>query len=603
MPHTLSEKLSKMPSDPGVYLMKDDTGTVIYVGKAGNLKKRLSSYFTGTLDIKTKVLVNRISTFETIITSTENEALILESNLIKRHRPRYNVILKDDKRYPSLRLDIKNPYPCISIVRKIKNDGAVYFGPFSSASSVRQTVKIINKTFKLRKCKIKKFQQRSRPCINYQMGTCLGPCCFDINEKKYMEIVKEVTLFLNGRASDLIRKIKKEMTEASESQHYEVAAQLRDKMIAIQKTIEKQIAVTTDQIDRDIIALAGSSECSLITILFVRGGFLVGSRHFFFSETMSTESERIESFIRQYYEKTHFIPREVLVPLALENIGLLEDWLKQIKEKKVEILWPKRGKKADLVRMAWQNATNQLKTRLSDDKARKTILIRLQKRLKLERMPDHIECFDNSNISGTEPVAGMVVFKNGKPDKSLYRKYKIKTVRQQNDYAYMFEALKRRYTNDSHAFPDLLILDGGKGQLNIAVSVLKELNLYGSFDVISVAKKDEKKGQEEDKVYKPGRANPMGFGKERELLFLLQQIRDEAHRFAITFHRKRRSKASLNSVFDEISGIGKKRKETLLNHFKSIKKIQGATVEELSDLPGMNGKAAKAIQHFFNRSD
>ncbi len=600
MSHNLSEKVIEVTTVPGVYLMKDESGAIIYVGKAGNLKKRLSSYFTGRLDAKTTVLVQKIKTFETIITATENEALILESNLIKKHRPRYNVILKDDKRYPSLCLDIKNPYPVLTIVRKIKNDGAIYFGPFSSGGAVKKTVKIINKTFKLRKCKGRKFQKRSRPCLNHQMGICLGPCCNDIDEKVYREIVKEVTLFLNGRAPDLIRKIKKEMAQASQKQLFEQAAQCRDKMFAIEKTIEKHVAVTRDLLDRDVIAIAGSPENAVMTILFFRRGFLVGTRHFVFSETLAVEAEMVEAFIRQYYEKSHFVPKEILVPMGLENRLLLEAWLKDLKGKKVDILWPQRGEKVRLIKMARQNAENEFKIQESKEKKRKEMLERLKNRLKIGTFPDHIECVDISNISGTETVAGMVVFKSGTPHKASYRKYKISTVEKPDDYASMSEVLQRRFTNTENVKPDLLMVDGGRGQLNIAVSVLKTLNLFDKIELISIAKKDEKNGETEDKIYKPGRTNPINFGREGDLLLFLERIRDEAHRFAISFHRHLRGKTTLTSIFDGIPGIGKKRKELILKHFKSIENIRAATLEELSGLPGMNTNVAKTLKDYIN---
>ncbi|MBU4287628.1 MAG: excinuclease ABC subunit UvrC, partial [Proteobacteria bacterium] len=426
----LNDKLSSAPNDPGVYLMKDSEGKVIYVGKARDLKKRLSSYFkqSGQIDLKTGVLVKNVSSFDTIITRTEKEALILESNLIKRYKPRYNVILKDDKRYPSLRLDIKSQYPNLNIVRKIEKNGAQYFGPFSSSQAVRQTLKIIHKTFKLRKCKTKNFKKRLRPCLNYQIDACLAPCCLDVDNKTYNEIVKEVVLFLKGRTPELIKKIKKQMTSAAKDQDYERAAVFRDKIFALEKMLEKQVAVTTDFKDRDVIAIADSPEISLLSLLFVRGGYLLGKRCFSFTKTMSTKAEMVGAFIRQYYEKTHFVPQEVLVPIPLEDTCLLEDWLTTINQKKVRILYPRRGEKAQLIKMAVHNAQNSLKDLIASTAAEIDISVRLQKRLRMDKMPERIECFDNSNISGTEPVAGMVVFENGKPNKSLYRKYKIKTV-------------------------------------------------------------------------------------------------------------------------------------------------------------------------------
>jgi excinuclease ABC subunit C len=594
--------LSGVSSEPGVYLMRDKAGKVIYVGKASSLKKRLASYFkdhdSRQPDMKTRVLVKKISTFETIITASEQEALILESNLIKRYRPRYNVILKDDKRYPSLRLDIKNPYPCLALVRKITNDGALYFGPFASSQAVRRTLKFINRTFKLRKCRTRDFKNRSRPCLNYQIGTCLAPCCLEVDESAYQENVKEVVLFLKGRTPDLIRKIKKEMSQVARVQDYETAALLRDKFFALEKTLEKQVAVTTDLVDRDILAVLKGPDFSLITLFFVRGGFLLGSRHFTFKETISSEEEMIGAFLRQYYENARFVPKEILVPILLEDADLFEEWLKTLKGEKVSILRPVRGEKARLVEMAVQNAKNELENRIASDSADRDILARLQRRLKISSLPTRIECFDISNISGTDPVASMVVFENGKPHKSSYRKYRIKTVEGPDDYACMHEVLKRRYGKGERSwpFPDLLMVDGGKGQINIGVSVLKELNIEADFEIIGIAKKDETRGETEDKIYKPGRANPVNLGRGGDLLFLLQRIRDEAHRFAITFHRKRRSKRSITSALDAIPGVGQKRKKTLLKHFGSIKKIRAATLEELSALPGMNRKAAEAVR-------
>jgi excinuclease ABC subunit C len=596
----LDKKLSMVSSEPGVYLIKDARGKIIYIGKAGNLKKRIGSYFSrqAQLDIKTRALVGKISTFETIITRTEKEALILESNLIKRHKPRYNVILKDDKRYPSLRLDINSPYPNLTIVREIKKNGSIYFGPFTSSNAVRETLKIINKTFKLRKCKTKEFKKRSRPCLNFQIKACFAPCCLDVDKSAYNEIVKEVTMFLNGRTSDLVCKIKNEMILAAKAQAFEQAAVLRDKLFAIEKTLEKQVVVTTDFKDRDVLAVAGSPECYLITLLFIRSGCLLGVRHYNFSETMSDNAEMIRAFITQYYERTPFIPREILVSTTLNDAPLLEDWLYILKGEKVNILHPKRGEKARLLNMAIQNAEDRLKDQIDSNAFDMDLLNRLRKRLKMERVPLRIECFDNSNISGTEPVAGMVVFEKGKPKKSSYRKYRIKTVPKQDDYAYMAEVLKRRYGkgDKSKPYPDMLMVDGGKGQMNIAVSVIKDLKLDSCFEIIGIAKKDEKRGEKEDKIYKPVRVNPINFGREGDILLFLQRIRDEAHRFAVSFHRKRRGKASLHSALDTIPSVGKKRKAILLKHFKSIKKIRAATIEELSTLPGISHAVARAVK-------
>ncbi len=599
-PSEVLETVSLAGSEPGVYIMKDAEGEIIYVGKAKNLKKRLSAYFknSGQMDMKTMVLIRKIAAVETIITRTEDEALILESNLIKRNRPRYNVVLKDDKRYPALRLDQSETYPSFSIVRKIGEDDALYFGPFASAYAVRETLKTINKTFKLRKCKANEFRVRTRPCLHCQMAGCLAPCCRDVDPRVYQEQVAEAILFLKGRTHDLIRKIKQDMQAAAEAQEFEKAARLRDKMFSLERTIEKQIIITTDFKDRDAVAVARSDEFILVSLFIVRGGFLTGSRYFEIEETMASDAEIIGTFIRQHYDRPHFIPQEILVPIDLEDRKLLEEWLRKIKKKKVAILRPQKGEKKKIVDMAAQNSENELNNRLLSRTREMETMSRLQKRLRLSQLPQRIECFDNSNIQGAEPVASMVVFEGAKPNTSAYRKYRIKTVQDPDDYATMDEVLRRRFGKgeDSKPYPNLLMVDGGKGQLNIALSVLEDLDLKDRFDVVGIAKKDEKKGESQDKVFKPARANPMNFGKETDLLLFLQRIRDEAHRFAITYHRKRRTKRALQSVLDDIAGVGPKRKAVLLKHFQSIKKIRAATLEELSGLPGFNRTLAESIQ-------
>lgn len=599
MPDLILDKLFRTPSDPGVYLMKDADGKIIYIGKARNLKNRVSSYFkkNGPTDLKTGVLVKQIAAFDTIITATEKEALILESTLIKRHRPRYNVILKDDKRYPSLRLEPKHPYPCLTIVRKPAADGALYFGPFPSARAVRQTLNLINKTFRLRKCSTRTFQHRTRPCLNYQIGACLAPCCRDVAPKAYADIVKEIILFLKGRTPALIRKIKKEMSAAARRHDFENAAVLRDRMFALEKTLEKQVSVTTDFVDRDILAVVRTADRSLITLLIVRGGYLLGTRHIMLTEPLSTKEELMEAFIRDYYDRTRFIPKEILLSVPCRDAELLEHWLSGLKGQKVNIVSPRRGGKVRLIDMARKNAEKELADRIAASRAGAEMLARLQHRLKTKRLPTRIECFDNSSLSGRQAVSGMVVFTGGRPDKSAYRKYRIRHVARPDDYAYMAEVLRRRYTKTSAELPvpDLLLIDGGKGQLNVAISVLKELKLEGAFDLVAIAKKEEARGETKDKIYKPGRLNPVNFGRDEDLLLFLERIRDETHRYAISFHRQQRSQVSLHSIFDTIPGIGPKRKKMLLSHFESLEKIRAATLEELCTLPGINRKIAENL--------
>ncbi|MEN8751549.1 MAG: excinuclease ABC subunit UvrC [Desulfobacterales bacterium] len=591
--------LPHLPGEPGVYLMRDAAGAVIYVGKARSLRKRLSSYFSGSgkPDIKTAVLIKKIADIETIVTASEKEALILESNLIKRHRPRYNVILKDDKRYPSLRLDVTHPYPRLSIVRKPKKDGALYFGPYASAHAVRQTLKIINKTFKLRKCTNREFTIRTRPCLHCKMQGCLAPCCSDVKREEYTEMVREVVLFLKGRTPDLIRKIKAEMVAAAERQDFEKAARLRDKMFALERTVEKQVAVSTDVKDRDVIACARSAELSLVTLLFVRGGFLLGSRTFNFTAPIVDDPELISAFIRQYYETAQFIPNEILIPVFPEETTLLEEWLQAVKGTRVVLRRPRRGEKARLLAMAVQNAAKELEEHLARETDRGDLLQRLQKRLQLDRLPTRIECYDNSNLGGSAAVSSMVVFIDGEPDKNAYRRYRIRDVSGPDDYATMNEVLRRRLERDATVPPpDLLIVDGGKGQLNIALAVVADLGLKGRFDLIGIAKKDAQRGETADKIFKPARANPVNFGREADLLLFLQRIRDEAHRFAVAYHRKQRGKLALSSVLDVIPGVGKARKRALLKHFKSVRLIREASVEDLCCVKGIHRQLAQKIR-------
>lgn len=593
----LREMLPRVSDGPGVYLMRDIDGEIIYVGKARSLKKRLGSYLSkaGRSDVKTEVLIGKIADIETIVTSSEKEALILESNLIKRHRPRYNVDLKDDKRYPLLRLDITHPYPRLSIVRKPKKDGALYFGPYASAHAVRQTLKVINKTFMLRKCTEREFKIRTRPCLHCQMQGCLAPCCRDVDRDDYDHMVKEVILFLKGKTPILIRDIKKTMLAAAENHDFEHAARLRDKMFALEKTVEKQVAVSTDFKDRDVIACARTPDFSLVTMLFVRSGFLQGSRTFTFSPTIADDGELIAAFIRQYYPSAQFIPKEILVTDMPEDAAFLEERLHELQGAKVFIRKPMRGAKKRLVEMAIQNVEQDLEERSESQSGRRALIRRLQNRLRLQNPPRRIECFDNSNLAGTSSVASMVVFSDGNPDKSAYRLYRIKGVSGPDDYAMMNEVLRRRFAGNE-AYPDLLIVDGGKGQLNIARAVIGDLGLKDRFDIIGIAKKDPDRGESEDRIFKAGRANPVTFGRDADLLLFIQRIRDEAHRTAISYHRKKRTKQAIRSALDLIPGVGTKRKTALLKHFKSVQRIREASLEELCAVPGIHRQLAVTIR-------
>lgn len=596
----LARQVATAPTQPGVYLFKNDQGRILYVGKARNIRKRLQSYFQSGRphDAKTRVLLKKIAGYETIITGTEKEALILESNLIKRHRPRYNVVLKDDKRYPALRLNTNQPFPNLNIVRKIKNDGALYFGPYSSAGAVRQTLKFIHKTFKLRKCRTRTFQNRTRPCLNYQMGLCLGPCCMDVKQEEYQSVVDEVIAFLRGRTPALIKKVKQEMLIAAKSHEFEKAAVLRDKMFALEKTLERQVTVTTDFKDRDVIGMAFEEGASAAAMLRVRRGFLLGSRQFNFPTAVGSMEDQIGAVLNQFYTLQQRIPEQILVSHMPQGVALIEAQLSEIRQRRVHIIAPQRGEKASLVRMAVENAQKTLQESLLAEATNMEMLTRLQKRLHMDRMPVRIECFDNSNMAGTQPVSAMSVFENGLHRPEACRRYRIRHTEKPDDYAYMAEVLHRRFgkVGDAKPYPDLLLLDGGKGQLNVAVAVLESLKPRKTFTVAAIAKKDESIGETLDKIYLPGRSNPVQFGKDMDLLLFLQRIRDDAHRLAVTYQRKRRSVHGLASILDDVPGVGPQRKALLLKEFGSIKKIASASVEDLSALSGISGSLAETIK-------
>ena len=592
----LLTKLARVSKTPGVYLMKNAGGTIIYVGKASNLRSRISTYFSkaGRMDAKTSIMVKHIADFETVLTATAHEALILESTLIKRHRPRYNVLLKDDKRYPSLRMDLRKNFPNLRVVRKIKNDGALYFGPYSSGLAVRETLKLINRNFKLRKCRDPEPRARKRPCLNFQINACLGPCCNTVDPGQYSEIINEIKMLLSGRENDLLCKIKSEMLAASESQDYETAARLRDRMFAIQQVVEKQVAVTRDFVDRDAVAVARSDEYAVIMVLRVRKGHVQGMKDYWIRDELSGDAELVCAFMSQYYESPDVIPAEILVGTDIPDAAMYNAWLSEKKGRKVEIARPERGTRVRVLQMALENAASRLKGLTEEASSHARMLGGLQKKLDLAKLPQRIECIDNSGLAGKDMVSGIVVFEDGVPKSSDYRKYRLKKVELQDDYAAMAETLTRRFSGIGKGipFPDLLMVDGGKGQLNIAVSVLKKLGLENRVPVIAIAKKDEGNNVPEDRIFLPGRANPVNFSAHSGQLNFLKRVRDEAHRFAVTFHRTRRATQAMQSILDSIPGIGGKRKKTLLKHFDSIAAIGQADPEILSRLPGMNSKAA-----------
>ncbi|MGD9166261.1 MAG: excinuclease ABC subunit UvrC, partial [Syntrophobacterales bacterium] len=547
------------------------------------------------------VLVSKISDLEFILTGSEKEALILESNLIKRHRPRYNVILRDDKRYLVLRLDPKEEYPRLSLVRRIRQDGAHYFGPYASANAVRQTLKVLHGMFPLRQCSGTKFRQRPRPCLNHQMGRCLGLCVGAISPEEYGPVVEQAVLFLKGRTQDLQEKLRQEMERAAERLEFEKAAMYRDRLNAVKKTLEKQLMVSARFRDQDVVGTHEGGGNLGLAVLFVRGGRLVGSRCFVFKKPHSSSSEVMRAFILQYYDQGKQIPEEILISEPLLEQELLAEWLSDIKGKQVGVRQAKRGEGRQLLAMAAHNAANYLRSEMTRATDPIPALDRLRQLLGLESIPHRLECIDISNFQGKFPVGSLAVFRDGEPDKSAYRRYRIKTVDRIDDTAMMAEVLNRRFTDvrREEALPDLLVVDGGKAQLNQALAVLRELELADLVPVVALAKKPKTSTQAEangtDRLYLPGRKNPLELKKDPPMLFLLSRLRDEAHRFAISYYQKRHRKQTLHSRLDEIRGIGPKRRRDLILHFGSVKRLAEARVEEISQVPGISHKLAQSI--------
>ena len=588
-----------VPREPGVYLFKDRSGKVLYIGKAKNLNKRIHSYFSKGKDhpYKLSLILTNADTIEHIITATEKEALILEGNLIKRYRPRYNVILKDDANYPLLKLDINNRYPRLTIVRRMKNDGDLYFGPFTSASAVRSTLRLIGPVFPLRKCKTKGILKRSRPCLNYQLGRCLAPCCLDVRVEDYQEIVDQVKLFLEGRSKELISQLREIMQKASRELNFEKAARVRDQIRAVEKTVERQAVVSTEMKDQDVIGLSRSGKEAGIVILFVRSGYMVGSRNYSIHCEWQNTSEPLEAFLKQYYRDKGFIPSEIILSDAIDDKRLISEWLTGMAGKKVSISVPSRGDKKKLVNMAVVNAENILLERQKSDQS--AILEEAKSILHLGRKPAHIEGIDISNLKGELAVASLVTFVEGVPQKSGYRNYRIKEVEGIDDYAMIAEVIKRRLKKGQP--PDLFVIDGGKGHLSVALKTIDALGLENPPDVISIAKADQGEPRAVDKIYLPNRKNPLILARNHPVLSLLMRLRDETHRRAVSYYRKRSKKKLTGSELDRIPGVGPKRKKALLKYLGDLQSIARAEIEDLNGVPGINQVVAKNIFDYFHR--
>lgn len=601
---TVAHKLKKLPRRPGVYLWKDDRGRIIYVGKAKLLTHRVRSYFQNLRgkDIKTRLLIAAIRDLDWIVTDTEKEALILENNLIKKHRPRYNIALRDDKNFQCLRLSNED-FPKLSVVRKIKPDGATYFGPFSNAGAVKTTLRFLNKTFPLRKCTDAKFSRRTRPCLMYQIGQCEGPCSAKINREQYAVIVRQVKMFFEGKAELLTGEMEQQMQQAAEELQFERAGRLRDALRAIRQTVERQKVVSDDFVHRDFFDLFREGGSGVVSVLYLRNGAILGHRAFPISDMELPDSEIIASVVKQYYGQGNLIPNEVVVGADFgPESKLIGGWLSETAGRKVRVTRPTRGRKSQLLTLTRKNAKSQFEARRAQIRDSKAVLAKVQKRLTLAHLPVQIECFDVSNLQGAHQVASLVQFVQGEPDKSGYRHYRIKTLSGQDDYAALREVVGRRFAKprDEAPWPDLLMIDGGKGQLNIALTVLQELGIEG-FDVIGFTKiRTAARDEPQDMAYLPGRKNPVRFLRGSDDLFLLQRVRDESHRFAIEHHRHLRSKDQKKSVLDRIAGVGPARKRALIRHFGSVKRIAQADVEQIAGVKGIPVSLATSIHRALN---
>ncbi|MDL1969772.1 MAG: excinuclease ABC subunit UvrC [Candidatus Desulfofervidaceae bacterium] len=583
----LLSQVNQFPHQPGVYLMKGVKGQILYVGKARDLQKRVKSYFSRQASSKIAALLKHVVQIEYIITSSEKEALLLECNLIKTHKPRYNVVLRDDKNYPYLRVDLRESWPRFTVVRRMQKDGARYFGPFASAKAVRETLKSMERIFPLRKCGDFVFKNRTRPCLNYQIGKCTAPCMGYISEEAYRKIAEEACLFLEGKAQGLLATLETEMKKAAAALEFERAAFYRDRIYAIKHTLEKQTMVSPDFIHRDVLAFMPWPDKDKIEILVlqVRNGYLLGERQYTLALAAARPPEAFIHFLSQYYYREDFVPREIVLPFLPEEKAVLEEWLAEKAGEPVKIVLPQKEEQKRLLEMAQLN----LKHRLAMKLAEKDPLQELRRVLCLSALPRRIECFDISNIQGQHSVASMVVFVDAKPAKEEYRRYKLHLEGTPDDYAMMYEALKRRFEKLA-VLPDLLVIDGGRGQLNIALTVLKEVQR--DIPVIALAKGKERK---EDKIYLPKRKNPIRLKATSPALKLLKQLRDEAHRFAISYYKRLHRKTLLDSVLDKVPGIGPKRKALLWQHFNSLEEIKKADTKLLCQL-GLPRRVAKKLK-------
>jgi excinuclease ABC subunit C len=614
------EVLDRIPMDAGVYLFKDAKGTVVYVGKAKSLRTRVRQYFREGGDerffVAAGFLGRAVTDVETIVVSSSKEALLLENHLIKKHQPKFNVKLRDDKQYLVLRLLDPQPtgetkrqqFPRVEVVRNIRDDKANYFGPYHSATGARETLRTLNRHFQLRTCTDHVLETRGRPCLQYQIKRCSGPCALDVPPETYAEQVEDVKMFLGGKNAELVQRLRGRMMTRAETEDFETAAVLRDSLAAVERTLAKQHIVQDEFVDQDVWGIYREADAIEVAVMFIRAGKLVGRRAFSQKDQELPDPQVIAEYLQQYYATGTFIPDEVVVGVELEDSEPLAEWLGTARGKRVKIVEPRRGVRAKLVELADRNAAASAQSRRGKNADAEELLAKVAKRLELPRPPRRIECFDIAHIQGTDTVAAMVTFVDGVPARGLYRKFKVRESGN-DDFAAMYEVLTRRFrrfagdVDPSWAAPDLLVIDGGKGQLAMAIAALTDLGVKlggDGLEVIGLAKERElEAGSAPDRIYRRTVKDSIPLRANSPELYVLARIRDEAHRFANTFHQARRSKGTLKSELDGIAGIGETRRQKLLKHFGSVRGVRLASALELAKAPGMNAKAAEAIVKYF----
>ena len=612
---SLEEKVDGLPTDPGVYLFKSDRGTVLYVGKAQNLKSRVRQYVNGGDGrIRIPALLDRATDVDVLVTGNVKEALLLENELIKQHRPRFNVRLRDDKQYLALRVDPKEPWPRVTMVRRFRKDGAKYFGPYTSSVALKSSLSNLRRLFPLRSCTegtFKDYARRGRPCIEFEMKRCLGPCCGLTDVTAYTEQVEGTMLFLRGRSRELIEKVEREMAEASAAERFEEAARLRDRLRAVEQTIESQQIVTEKTVDRDVFAIAREGGELDVQVLHVREGRVIGARDFPFSNVQIDDGEVMGSFLGQFYGsgEGHAPPREVLTSVDFEDEGALGLLWRERFEQAVSIRRPQRGGSRRLVEIAERNAALSLATRLAARQSVETAITELEERCRLSRPPRRIECYDVSNLQGTLAVASRVTFEDGEAVKKDYRRYRIRDAEAGDDYACMREVLDRRFRRVAiEPLPDLLMVDGGRGHLGVLMAALEDAGLEVETLGISKERDDASPslrvkrsgGLKAERIYRPGRTNPIQLAPSSRGMLLLQRVRDESHRFAIEFQRDLRSRVNMTSILEDLPGIGPSKRSALLKTLGSLREVRAANIEALEAVPGISPRDASLIRRFFD---